>query len=407
VIASSTPAADGSWRAAESQVAASSSGHQGQGDGAAQDLLKLAEGALAQAMRRRREIYTSSGREPDNVAALAAGARLSRGRRGDQAKQTLARVRRPRRNEPAVGRAAALEFANRPPGRADRRTGKKVAANPLDHQARFDLAVGSTPRAAQEALTTCSRSCAAIANGTRWRAQAARALFEAWGPTDEATLNGRKRLSSILSRSFDFFRTRRDAREEIAMPMNAVYRGPIDLRKSSRVPVAGACCCRADRCRSTFSEPRYLAMIDDSLRDGHRLIGMIQPETAHPGSDRKPNLYKIGCVGRITQLAETGTAATCSSSPRGALRLEQELEVATPTQCRVTYAPFADDFIARKARRRSTQAVLAALSAFLKANDLKADWDASRTRRTSAGQRLAMMSPYDSAEKQAMLEAPD
>ena len=39
---------------------------------------------------------------------------------------------------------------------------------------------------------------------------------------------------------------------------------------------------------------------------GHRLIGMIQPDTARPGPPDKPNLYKVGCVGRITQLAESG-----------------------------------------------------------------------------------------------------
>ncbi len=54
-------------------------------------------------------------------------------------------------------------------------------------------------------------------------------------------------------------------------------------------------------------EPRYLAMIDDALRSGHRLIGMIQPDPAHPGPDQnKPHLFRVGCVGRITQFGESG-----------------------------------------------------------------------------------------------------
>ena len=53
-------------------------------------------------------------------------------------------------------------------------------------------------------------------------------------------------------------------------------------------------------------EPRYLQMVDDALRDGHRLIGMIQPDVTHSRSNERPILFKVGCVGRITQLAESG-----------------------------------------------------------------------------------------------------
>ena len=60
-------------------------------------------------------------------------------------------------------------------------------------------------------------------------------------------------------------------------------------------------------------EPRYLAMIDDAFRDGHRLIGMIQPDVTHSQSEKTPALFRVGCVGRITQLAETATAATSSN----------------------------------------------------------------------------------------------
>ena len=86
-------------------------------------------------------------------------------------------------------------------------------------------------------------------------------------------------------------------------------------------------------------EPRYLAMVDDALRDGHRLIGMIQPDTAHPGPEQKPSLYKIGCVGRITQLAETGDGRYLIQLTGVArFRIEEELDGATPyRQCRVTY----------------------------------------------------------------------
>src|SRR3954466_11635792 len=91
------------------------------------------------------------------------------------------------------------------------------------------------------------------------------------------------------------------------MPMNADYRGPEDLPEFIPVfPLPGALLLPRGQMPLNIFEPRYLAMIDDSLRDGHRLIGMIQPDEPHAGNQEKPHLYKVGCVGRIPQIAETG-----------------------------------------------------------------------------------------------------
>jgi Lon protease-like protein len=158
-------------------------------------------------------------------------------------------------------------------------------------------------------------------------------------------------------------------------------------------------------------EPRYLAMIDDALRSAHRLIGMIQPDDAHPGPESKPNLYKVGCVGRITQFAETGDGRyLLQLTGIVRFRIEAELEVVTPyRQCRVIYTPFTDDFIARKGEDEvDRKSLLHALSEFLEANNLKADWEGIENAPNEAlVNALAMMSPYGTAEKQALLEAPD
>jgi uncharacterized protein len=196
------------------------------------------------------------------------------------------------------------------------------------------------------------------------------------------------------------------------MPMNAVYRGPADLPETIPVfPLPGALLLPRGQMPLNIFEPRYLAMVDDSLRDGHRLIGMIQPDGAHRGREDKPNLYRVGCAGRITQLSETGDGRYLLQLTGVArFRLEEELSVATAyRQCRVTFAPFADDFIARKGEDAVNRpALLAALAAFLKANDLKADWDGIENAPNEAlVNALAMMSPYGPAEKQALLEAPD
>ena len=196
------------------------------------------------------------------------------------------------------------------------------------------------------------------------------------------------------------------------MPMNAVYRGPADLPEIIPVfPLPGALLLPRGQMPLNIFEPRYLEMVDDSLRDGHRLIGMIQPDSAHSSTPERPNLFTVGCVGRITQLAETGDARYLIQLTGVArFRIVEELKVATSyRQCRVDFVPFIDDFVARRGEELvDRKAVLAALTAFLKANNLKADWEGIESAPNEAlVNALAMMSPYDPAEKQAMLEAPD
>jgi Lon protease-like protein len=200
--------------------------------------------------------------------------------------------------------------------------------------------------------------------------------------------------------------------EQIDMPMNAQYRGPIEMPGVIPVfPLPGALLLPRGQMPLNIFEPRYLSMVDDALRDGHRLIGMIQPDTAHGGSADKPRLYKVGCVGRITQLAESGDGRYLIELTGVArFRVEEELKVATPyRQCRVTYAPFADDFVARKGESAVDRAaLLATLTDFLTANDLKADWEGiEKAPNEALVNALSMMSPYGTAEKQALLEAPD
>jgi Lon protease-like protein len=196
------------------------------------------------------------------------------------------------------------------------------------------------------------------------------------------------------------------------MPMNAVYRGPADLPRTIPVfPLSGALLLPRGQIPLNIFEPRYLEMVDDALRDGHRLIGMIQPDPAHPGIPERPNLYKVGCAGRITQIAETGDGRYLMQLTGVArYRILQELPVTMSyRQCSVDYTPFIDDFTARKGEEHvDRKAVLAALMQYLKANNLKADWQGIEHAPNEAlVNALAMMSPYDPAEKQAMLEAPD
>jgi len=196
------------------------------------------------------------------------------------------------------------------------------------------------------------------------------------------------------------------------MPMNAVYESPADLPPTIPVfPLPGALLLPRGQMPLNIFEPRYLAMVDDAFRDGHRLIGMIQPDESHPGPEDKPNLFKVGCVGRITQIAETGDGRYLLQLTGVArFHVEEELEANTLyRQCRVSYAPFIDDFTARKGEDEVDRtSLLRALSEFLEANNLKADWEGIENAPNEAlVNALAMMSPYGTAEKQALLEAPD
>ena len=158
-------------------------------------------------------------------------------------------------------------------------------------------------------------------------------------------------------------------------------------------------------------EPRYLAMVDDALRDGHRLIGMIQPDVAHPGTSRRPHLYKIGCVGRITQIAETGDGRyVLQLTGVARFRVEEELTATTAyRQCRSPIAPSPTISSRAKARQRGRPRRAAeSTDGIPEANNLKADWEGIENAPNEAlVNALAMMSPYGPAEKQALLEAPD
>jgi hypothetical protein len=164
------------------------------------------------------------------------------------------------------------------------------------------------------------------------------------------------------------------------MPMNAVYRGPEAVPAVIPVfPLPGALLLPRGQMPLNIFEPRYLAMVDDALRSGDRVIGMIQPDPAHPGADPdKPQLFHVGCVGRMTQFAESGDGRYLIQLTGVArFRVAEELSVTTPyRQCRVTYQPFVDDFTPRMGEDAvDRKALLRALTAFLKANNLKADWE--------------------------------
>jgi putative thioredoxin len=120
----------------------------------------------------------------------------------EQAKQTLAMVPESKRNDAAVKAVqAAIDLAEQAQSVGPvTELEQKVAANPLDHQARFDLATALN--AAGKRGEATEQLLAIVRRDRKWNDDGARKqlvqFFEAWGGADEATVEGRKKLSTIL-----------------------------------------------------------------------------------------------------------------------------------------------------------------------------------------------------------------
>jgi Lon protease-like protein len=195
------------------------------------------------------------------------------------------------------------------------------------------------------------------------------------------------------------------------MASNTIYRIPADLPETIPVfPLPGALLLPRGQLPLNIFEPRYLAMVDDALKD-KRIIGMIQPDEAKATSPLQPVLYDVGCAGRITSFEETGDGRyliTLSGVCR--FRLLDELPVTTPyRQCRIDFSSFESDFMPNLGDSEvDHDALLGTLSAYLDANRIEADWSGIREAPVEAlVNGLCMMSPYGAREKQALLEAPD
>ncbi len=173
--------------------------------GEAKDLLAAADTALAEGdFAGAADLYAQLLDEDNtNVQALAGLARcyVETGAI-EQAKQTLALVPDSKSNEaPVLAAKAALDLVEQAQSLGPiAELEQKVAANPLDHQARFDLALALNGKARR--LEALENLISIVKRDRKWNDDGARKqlvqFFEAWGPTDEATIEGRKRLSSIL-----------------------------------------------------------------------------------------------------------------------------------------------------------------------------------------------------------------
>jgi len=172
-------------------------------------------------------------------------------------------------------------------------------------------------------------------------------------------------------------------------------------------PLTGALLLPRGHLPLNIFEPRYLAMVDAALSTT-RLIGMIQPIEPED-KVLKPRLSAVGCAGRIVSYRETEDGRlliTLLGVCR--FRVSEELTTLTPyRQVRADYSTYLGDLTSTPSEDFPRERLATALREYVSHRDLKADWGSVMSAPADVlVNALAMLCPFEPAEKQALLEAP-
>lgn len=187
---------------------------------------------------------------------------------------------------------------------------------------------------------------------------------------------------------------------------------PEDLPASLPVfPLSAVLLLPRGRLPLNIFEPRYLNMTLDALASPDRLIGMIQPVDPDCRACN-PQLYPVGCAGRITQFSETGDGRFLITLT-GVSRFRLGGEVPTTRGYRrftADWTSYAGDFTEVPCGGLGAERprLLRALKSYFCQQGLDADWaEVERTADEKLITTLSMICPFSAPEKQALLEAPD
>lgn len=154
-------------------------------------------------------------------------------------------------------------------------------------------------------------------------------------------------------------------------------------------------------------EPRYVQMIDDAMKS-HRMIGMIQPKKT--GDLKKPNLYNVGCVGKITSFNETDDGRYLIVL-NGISRFEILKEISTNKLyrvCKVNYEKFSFDFKENREKINfsNLETILKDLKSIFNKKGYAINWsELEKQDLYNTINTLSMASPISLEEKQTLLES--
>lgn len=171
-------------------------------------------------------------------------------------------------------------------------------------------------------------------------------------------------------------------------------------------PLPGALLLPRARLPLHIFEPRYLAMVEDVLKTPDRLIGMVQP---YDGADGE-RLHSIGCAGRLVAFSETDDRRyMVSLLGKSRFRITHEQEGFAPyRRCNVSWTGFERD-LGREEQDEGLDrsALLALLRRYFGGDAAHVDWEAfDEATDEMLVNALAMLSPLEPEDKQALLEAP-
>ena len=154
-------------------------------------------------------------------------------------------------------------------------------------------------------------------------------------------------------------------------------------------------------------EPRYIQMINDCMK-GNRLIGMVQPKKS--GDLKKPNLYQVGCVGKITSFNDTEDGRYLIVV-NGICRyniVEELINNKLYRECKISFDNYIDDLdenLKEEIKFSEVKTMFNDLKVLFKKQGYLINWkDIEKQNIHQIINTLAMASPFSLEEKQILLE---
>ena len=154
-------------------------------------------------------------------------------------------------------------------------------------------------------------------------------------------------------------------------------------------------------------EPRYIEMIDDSMKT-NRIIGMVQPKN----QKKIPDLYSIGCAGKITSFNETNNGRyLIVIKGISRFKISKEINNNKPyRECEVSFEEYNKDLIENFNEIKFTdlKLIFKNLKSLFKKKGYMIDWkELEKQSLDQTINTLVMVSPFSLEEKQILLETID
>tara|TARA_B100000965_G_scaffold364213_1_gene347700 strand:- start:160 stop:804 length:645 start_codon:yes stop_codon:yes gene_type:complete len=153
-------------------------------------------------------------------------------------------------------------------------------------------------------------------------------------------------------------------------------------------------------------EPRYIQMIDDSMKS-NRMIGMIQPKKT--GELKSPELYEIGCMGKVTSFSETddGRYLIVLNGISRFKVIEELKSDKLYRKCKVDFADFSNDLDSpnEEIKFSDLELIFKDMKNLFQKRGYMVNWKELQNQKLDQTiNTLAMASPFSLEEKQALLE---